>query len=75
MKKTVLNIVIAVLFCIANVGKAFADAPNPGDIPTPYGGDDEPAGSIDGAVLWLITAGILLAYYFVLRQKRVVRNE
>jgi len=71
MKIKIINkITITVFFTIIAV-QAFANAECPGcpGIPGIDGTDDDPAGSIDQAIIFLIIVAVLTAYYLIRRHK------
>jgi hypothetical protein len=74
MKKIVLNIIV-ILSYFLYVGKTFAQENLPdGYPPSPYGGtDDEPPASIDNIIVGAMLLAIVLAYYFIQKQKSSVK--
>lgn len=72
MKKKFSHIIL--LFFAMNVKMVFANenCPTCPAIPGIDGTDDEPAGApIDQALIWLVIAGLIVAFYFITKQKAV----
>ncbi|MFA7446171.1 MAG: hypothetical protein WCY89_09505 [Flavobacteriaceae bacterium] len=69
MKNKIVNKLLVVVFFITNTLTVLAEPlpPAPSGFPfNPNGADDEPAGAnIDQAVIWLLIAGIIGAFYLL----------